>query len=77
MGKKLPDNLTVFSKELQGLVDELTKDEPNKAKIKKLMTACGLPYSTNPIHQLSTVLNSVSTSVPTSPKTYTDKDVEI
>ncbi|MGE0631698.1 MAG: hypothetical protein AB7O96_04785 [Pseudobdellovibrionaceae bacterium] len=76
MAKKLIGNNAtvsqnaVFLRDLQVLVDELTKNEPNKAKIKKLMIACGLPYSTDPIHQLSTVLNSVSIS----PRT--NRDIE-
>ncbi|MFN7728854.1 MAG: hypothetical protein ACK5P7_06835 [Bdellovibrio sp.] len=41
------------------LVDELMKDEPNQKVIRQLMQKQGLPYSNDPILQMSTILKSM------------------
>lgn len=53
----------VYTKQedLEMLVDELMKDEPNKQMIKKLSTKLGLNYSVDPLTQMSTVLQSMNT----------------
>ncbi|MBX2995486.1 MAG: hypothetical protein KF681_11715 [Bdellovibrionaceae bacterium] len=45
--------------ELARLVDELMKDEPDQKLIRSLMGKQGLPYSKDPITQMSTVLQSM------------------
>lgn len=52
----------VYTKQedLEMLVDELMKDEPNKQMIKKLSTKLGLNYSVDPLTQMSTVLQSMN-----------------
>ena len=41
------------------LVDELMKDEPNQKVIRQLMQKQGLPYTKDPILQMSTILKSM------------------
>jgi hypothetical protein len=41
------------------LVDELMKDEPNQKVIRQLMQKQGLPYTKDPIIQMSTILKSM------------------
>lgn len=79
MKKKLSSRLPDFHEEnsqqqLEVLVEELMKNSPNKVKVKKLMTACGLPYSADPLRQISTVLNSMSTPIKNQSP---DRDFEI
>lgn len=50
----------VNPQQLEQLVDELMKDEPNKTKIKKLMSDCGMVYSTDYLTQVNTVLQNLS-----------------
>jgi hypothetical protein len=45
---------------LQGLIEELTKERPNQARVKKGMVENGLDYSPDPIQQMSTVLTLMS-----------------
>lgn len=45
---------------LEKLVDELMKDHPNKAKVKKLSQELGMAYSVDPMAQMSTVLTSMN-----------------
>lgn len=46
--------------DLEKLVDELMKDQPNKQTVKKLSVKLGLDYSVDPLTQMSTVLNSMN-----------------
>ena len=41
---------------LEPLIHELTKVSPSTVKVKKMMLEQGLPFSVDPIQQLSTVL---------------------
>lgn len=50
------------AEEYQLLVDELMKDAPDQNLIRKLMSKQGLPYTQDPISQMSLVLQSMSTS---------------
>jgi hypothetical protein len=59
MGRELPkkeDN----QKALEMLVDELVKDQPNKAVVKKLSSQLGMPYSGDSMTQINTVLQSMN-----------------
>jgi len=47
--------------DLEMLVDELMKDEPNKQMIKKLSAKLGMNYSVDPLTQMNTVLQSMNT----------------
>lgn len=47
--------------DLEMLVDELMKDEPNKQMIKKLSVKLGMNYSVDPLTQMNTVLQSMNT----------------
>jgi hypothetical protein len=49
---------------LQPLIEELTKERPNQARVKKLMQANGIAYSPDSIQQLSTVLTLMSQMSP-------------
>lgn len=56
-------------KDLEKLVDELMKDQPNKALVKKLSRQLGMAYSGDDVTQISTVLNSMHTFYrPTKPR---------
>lgn len=45
---------------LQVLIEELTKDRPNQARVKKGMLENGLNYTSDPIQQMSSVLALMS-----------------
>ena len=45
---------------LKVLIEELTKDRPNQAKVKKSMLENGLNYTSDPIQQMSLVLSLMS-----------------
>lgn len=45
---------------LEKMVDELMKDHPSKALLKKLTAELGIPYSVDSMTQINTVLHSVS-----------------
>jgi hypothetical protein len=47
--------------DLEMLVDELMKDQPNKNTVKKLSTKLGMNYSVDPLTQMNTVLQSMNT----------------
>lgn len=47
--------------DLEMLVDELMKDQPNKQMVKKLSAKLGMNYSVDPLTQMSTVLQSMNT----------------
>lgn len=46
---------------LEKLVDELMKDQPSRHLVKQLTTELGMPYSVDPMTQISTVLQSMNT----------------
>lgn len=46
---------------LEKLVDELMKDQPNKALVKKLSQQLGMAYSGDNVTQINTILNSMHT----------------
>lgn len=46
--------------DLERLVDELMKDQPNKQIIKKLSVKLGMDYSVDPLIQMNTVLQSMN-----------------
>lgn len=52
--KKLPIQKP---EELKILIDELMKDQPNKALIRKMMLVQGIPYSADLRTQMGTVLS--------------------
>jgi hypothetical protein len=43
--------------DLQELIDELMKDRPNQALVRKMMLVQGIPYSTDLRTQMGTVLS--------------------
>lgn len=45
---------------LEQLVDELMKDQPNKQTVKKLSEKLGLDYSVDPLVHMNTVLQSMN-----------------
>jgi hypothetical protein len=45
---------------LTSLIQELTKDKPSQARVKKLMQENGLEYTNDSIQQMSTVLGMMS-----------------
>lgn len=45
---------------LQALIEELNKDKPNQARVKKGMLETGLEYTSDPIQQMSAVLALMS-----------------
>ena len=47
--------------DLEMLVDELMKDQPNKNTVKKISTKLGMNYSVDPLTQMNTVLQSMNT----------------
>jgi len=49
---------------LQSLIEELTKVKPNQARVKKLMQANGLEYTSDSIQQMSLVLTLMSHTSP-------------
>jgi hypothetical protein len=51
---------TVSVEALQSLIEELTKDRPNQARVKKGMFENGLEYTADPIQQMSVVLALMS-----------------
>ncbi len=53
MGQKLSTN------EYQILVHELMKDRPDQGLIRRLMLKQGLPYTADPIQQMSLVLQAM------------------
>ena len=55
---KLPSKISVDS--LGPLIDELTKDNPNPLKVKKMMEDQGLHYSDDHIQQMGLVLSMMS-----------------
>jgi|JI10StandDraft_1071094.scaffolds.fasta_scaffold3441343_2 hypothetical protein len=46
-------------KKLIELVSELQKNSPNQTKIKELFLKLSLPFSTDPIEQMATVLMAI------------------
>lgn len=44
---------------LETLVNELTSDRPNRALVRELMLKCQIPYTNDPIQQMTAVLNSL------------------
>jgi hypothetical protein len=46
--------------DLEKLVDELMKNQPNKQTVKKLSAKLGMDYSVDPLTQMSTVLQSMN-----------------
>jgi hypothetical protein len=46
--------------DLEKLVDELMKDQPNKQMVKKLSVKLGMDYSLDPLTQMNTVLQSMN-----------------
>ncbi|WP_413289383.1 hypothetical protein [Bdellovibrio sp. HCB337] len=46
--------------DLEKLVDELMKDQPNQQLVKKLSTKLGMDYSVDPLIHMSTVLQSMN-----------------
>lgn len=46
--------------DLEHLVDELMKDQPNQQTVKKLSVKLGLDYSVDPLVHMSTVLQSMN-----------------
>lgn len=42
---------------LESLINELVKDKPNQVMVKKMMLGQGIPYSSDPVIQLGTVLS--------------------
>ncbi|MGZ3743752.1 MAG: hypothetical protein ACXWRE_15600 [Pseudobdellovibrionaceae bacterium] len=46
--------------DLETLVDELMKDQPNKQMVKKLLVKLGMDYSVDPLVQMNTVLESMN-----------------
>ena len=62
MKRQQPDSLEkqgLNAQEFQLLVDELMKDHPDQAKVRKLMQKQGLAYTQDPIAQMSLVLKSM------------------
>jgi hypothetical protein len=58
--KKSPTRLSPSLEDpadLQKLIDELMKDHPNQAVIRKMMLGQGIPYSTDLRTQMGTVLS--------------------
>ncbi len=51
---------TVSFETLHPLIDELTKEKPNQARVKKLMLENGLAYTNDSIAQMSVVLGLMS-----------------
>lgn len=47
--------------DLETLVDELMKEQPNKQMVKKLSAKLGMDYSVDPLTQMNTVLQSMNT----------------
>jgi len=47
-------------RDLELLVDELMKDQPNKQTVKKLSAKLGMDYSVDPLIHMSTVLESMN-----------------
>ena len=54
------EDVDLQQESLEKLVDELMKDQPNKAKVKKLSQQLGMAYSVDPVAQMSTVLSSMN-----------------
>lgn len=46
--------------DLEALVDELMKDQPNQQLVKKLSAKLGMDYSVDPLIHMSTVLQSMN-----------------
>lgn len=46
--------------DLEMLVDELMKDQPNKQRVRKLSAKLGMDYSVDPLTQMNTVLQSMN-----------------
>lgn len=46
--------------DLEKLVEELMKDQPNRQTVKKLSTKLGMDYSVDPLTQINTVLHSMN-----------------
>ncbi|WP_413576308.1 hypothetical protein ACLVWU_18160 [Bdellovibrio sp. HCB290] len=46
---------------LEKLVGELMKDQPNRNLVKQLTSELGMEYSTDPMTQMNTVLQSMNT----------------
>lgn len=46
--------------DLEKLVDELMKEQPNKQTVKKLSVKLGMDYSVDPLIQMTTVLQSMN-----------------
>jgi hypothetical protein len=59
---------------LEPLIQELTKLNPSALKVKKMMLEQGIPFSEDPIQQLSTVLTFMNH---TSAKVLEDDGVDL
>jgi hypothetical protein len=46
--------------DLEKLVDELMKDQPNKQLVKRLSVKLGMDYSIEPLIQMNTVLEAMN-----------------
>lgn len=46
--------------DLEKLVDELMKEQPNKQMVKKLSAKLGMDYSVDPLIQMTTVLQAMN-----------------
>lgn len=60
----LEDHMALKDKKqssLAKLVDELMKEQPNKALVKQLTAELGMSYSVDPMTQINTVLQSMNT----------------
>lgn len=60
---------------LQLLIQELTKDRPNQARVKKAMLENGLSYTPDPIQQMSSVLALMSQISPDIRKQKSNEEV--
>jgi hypothetical protein len=59
-----PEDSNLQQESLEKLVDELMKDQPNKAKVKKLSQQLGMTYSVDQMTQMNTVLSYMNSFYP-------------
>lgn len=52
--------MNVNTAELEVLVGELIKDEPNLEKVKSLSRKCGIKYKADPLEQMQEVLDVIN-----------------
>lgn len=72
---KLISKVTIES--LEPLIEELIKDKPNTMKIKKMMMDQGLPFTSDPIQQMSVVLTAMSSVAPQIRRKKSTEQVEL